>query len=153
EDEAASLEAECHLKIDSAIVGARTEWPAGQRVLSAKNRRANHANRICRIHVVENIPRKDRKCQAVFLPGIIAKRSASATAAPDANRTTASAKGSATHSWPTGVACCFVFLAKSKSFAQAQVQRKTRRSCGAIYRHDCTRIRFVAIEADVVSEL
>src|ERR1700756_2883828 len=67
----AALEAERHLQIDSAVVRTRAERPAGQRILLSENRRADYANRIPRVHVVENISRGDRKGQAVFLPGVV----------------------------------------------------------------------------------
>src|SRR5262249_19554761 len=114
--EAPTLEAERHLKIDSAIVGSGTERPASQRVLLAKNRRADYSNRIPGIHVVENVSGKDRKRQAVLLSGVV---SAKRPAASDASFPAASASKRYIRSATGGVAGRFAFLAESKSLAQA----------------------------------
>src|SRR5262249_33510932 len=65
------LKAECRLQIDAPVVGTRAERPSGQRVALSKNRRADYAHGIPRIHLVEDISRRSGKRQTIFEAGTV----------------------------------------------------------------------------------
>src|SRR5579859_1225868 len=148
----ARLEAECDLQIEAAIKGARTEGPARERVALSKNRRADHADRIARVHVVKNISAGHGKREAVFLAGTVSAKAATParSAAAAARATRSATKGSAAQSAARGRARGFRFFAESDGFAQAQIKSESSRPRGAIDGDERVRARFVAFETGVL---
>src|SRR5262249_45857180 len=150
-----SLEAERHLQIHSSVVRARTERAASQRILLSEDRRADYAHRIPRVHIVEDVSSRNRKRQAVLMPGVVSSKRSASTGRPSASATAPRPADASKRDVRSAsrIACRLVFLSKSKCFAQPQIQRKARRASATIDRYDGTRIHFVAVQGDVVRDV
>src|SRR6267143_4221035 len=132
------LEAERHLQVDAPVCGGRGVRAARKAIGLAEERRTQIADGRGKVHVIENIPRRNAERQIVTV--VVRHDVHSATAAAGAvTAAPAPATGSARASGATtkraagsGAARAgvqrFFFLAEAEGFAETQVERKAART-------------------------
>ncbi len=118
------LKAESRLQIDAPVRSRLRKWPARESVRLAEETRTHVADRRIHVHVVKNVPHRNRKGQAIAVTRKIAIRST--RSAP--TKTTALSRPTpagpapkrAAGAWTaTGAAVSgFRFFSKAKRFAQ-----------------------------------